>query len=145
MKRYIRSSKQSSDSYEYKGVKIYNKDGYYYIFLGPKGTNRMDFESDKAAREYIDSIKSNIQSSTDIEEYPEVSYHVYELDEYGDEIDVIESFSTLDEAIAFAETCDFPTHICFIPGTDPDDDPDYEEYLEYNYEYEPYEVVWESN
>ena len=81
--------------------------------------------------------------------YPGVSYVVYELeydpdiDDY-EELDGIDGFDTLDEAIEFAKSQDFPTHIVFVPSVDPDDDPDYADFLQNNYEYEPYEVVWES-
>ncbi len=64
MYRYIRSS-----SYEYKGYPIYyDKDsGNYHIFIEPMGKGRMDFESDKAAEEYIDDIydSSKITCSDD--------------------------------------------------------------------------------
>lgn len=43
---------------EYKGYTIYrdNDAGEYYIYTQSKGEGRMDFESDKEAQEYIDSI-----------------------------------------------------------------------------------------
>lgn len=49
MKRYIKCS-----SYEYRGYKIYVDDVGAHIYLGPKGTQRMDFETDEAASEWID-------------------------------------------------------------------------------------------
>lgn len=75
-----------------------------------------------------------------------IRYVVYECDPDDDyeEVDSIDGFDTLDEAIEFAKSQDFPTHIVFVPSVDPDDDPDYADFIQNNYEYEPYEVVWES-
>ena len=75
---------------------------------------------------------------------PPVWYSVYELDEDGDELDEVDSFDTPEEAIAFAKKQSFPTHVVFVPGTDPDDDPEYRRYLRGHYDYEPFEIVWES-
>ena len=92
-------------------------------------------------------MKRYIKSESSIHDrYAEIPiyFKVYEIDEDGEELDPIDSFDTLEEAIEFAKTCDFYTHICFIPGMDPDDDPGYSEYLEYTYDYEPYEIIWSS-
>ena len=87
---------------------------------------------------------SVIQANDDYSEY-NIWFAVYELDEDGYEVDRVESFDNLDDAIQFAESQDYPTLVCFVPEVDPDDDPDYAEYIEYNYDYEPYEVVWSSD
>ena len=76
--------------------------------------------------------------------YPPISYAVYELNEDGNELEELEHFDTEKKAIAWAKKQPFPTHVVFFPEEDPDNDPDYAEYIEYNYDYEPYEVVWES-
>ena len=82
----------------------------------------------------------------DEDDYPGVSYVVYELDpDDGSEVDSVEGFDSEEEAISFAKSCSFPTHVVFVPNEDPDNDPNYAEYIEYAYSYEPYEVIWESN
>ena len=75
---------------------------------------------------------------------PSVWYSVYELDKDGNELDEVDSFDTPEEAIAFAKKQSFPTHVVFVPEADPDDDPEYRRYLRDHYDYEPFEVVWES-
>lgn len=51
---------ESLQSYQYKGVTIYydRSEGAWYVYTESKGRGRMDFESDRAAEEYIDSITS---------------------------------------------------------------------------------------
>ena len=75
-----------------------------------------------------------------------IQYVVYELDPENDyeELNSIQTFSSLADAKKFAQSCDFPTHIVFVPTMDPDDDPDFAEWLEENFEIEPYEEVWRS-
>ena len=75
---------------------------------------------------------------------PPVWYSVYGLDENGNELDEVDSFDTPEEAIAFAKKQPFNTHVVFVPEADPDDDPEYRRYLRNHYDYEPFEVVWES-
>jgi len=49
MKRVIRCS-----SYQYHGVTIYEEDGYWYIYTGPRGTGKIEFADEEEAEEYID-------------------------------------------------------------------------------------------
>lgn len=71
-------------------------------------------------------------------------FRVYELED-GEEIDYFEEFKSLEDAIEFADNLDISAHVVMIPNFDPDDDPYFEEWLEDNCEYEPYEVVYENN
>ena len=95
--------------------------------------------SAKEAKIVADAIGWEFEDNTS--SYPPISYAVYELNEDGNEL---EDFDTEKKAIAWAKKQPFPTHVVFFPEEDPDNDPDYAEYIEYNYDYEPYEVVWES-
>lgn len=72
------------------------------------------------------------------------SFHVYELGEDGEEVDNLGEFDTEELAIDFAKNQSVPTHVVFVPKIDPDDDPDYEDYLEMFTPYKAYEVIWES-
>ena len=95
--------------------------------------------------EASESLDDNEEEFDDEDDFPGVSYVVYELDpDDGSEVDSVEGFDSEEEAISFAKSCSFPTHVVFVPNEDPDDDPNYAEYIEYAYSYEPYEVIWES-
>lgn len=64
MKRYIKqSSTRGVRAEEYKGTVIYKDEstGYIYVYTQPRGEGRMEFESIREAKEYIDSIDSNSQ------------------------------------------------------------------------------------
>ncbi len=90
-------------------------------------------------------MKRMIVSSNETDGY-NYYFKVYELDEDGEELDPIESFDDLEEAIKFAT--DYTSkegtfaHIVMVLEIDPDDDPDLAEWYEYNVPYEPYEEVW---
>ncbi len=99
-----------------------------------RNTSSIYNDDDVYDEEFDESEYSNIP----------IYYTVYELNEDGDEVESVEAFESLNKAIDFAKSCDFSTHICFVPEMDPDDDPGYAEYIEYAYDYEPYEVVWSS-
>lgn len=91
-------------------------------------------------------MKRYIHSDRNVD--PTYSFAVYEVDSDGDEIDSLESFEDLNDAIDFAtsysEENDTFAHIVFVPDVDPDDDPDAAERYEYNSPFEPYEVVWDN-
>lgn len=89
------------------------------------------------------SYSDDDYSDDDYSDY-EVSFVVYELDEDGYELDSVEAFDDLDDAIKFAKSQEYPTHIVFVPEVDPDDDPNYADYLDYHYDYSAYEIVWSS-
>lgn len=88
--------------------------------------------------------KYPVTASTSTESSDYIIFSVYELDEDGDEVDNLDSFTTLDEAVAFAQEQGTLAHVVAVPTTDPDDDPEIAEWFEYNSEYEPYEVVWSN-
>lgn len=88
--------------------------------------------------------KHPVTASTSAESSDYIIFSVYELDEDGDEVDNLDNFTTLDEAVAFAQEQGVLTHVVAVPTTDPDDDPEIAEWFEYNSEYEPYEVVWSN-
>ncbi len=94
------------------------------------------------AKVVADAIGWNLEDNTP--SFPPIWYSVWELTEDGEEIDELDRFDTKEKAIAFAKKQSVPTHVVFLPEEDPDDDPDYAEYIEYTYDYEPFEVVWES-
>ena len=104
-----------------------------------------NIDLEKATREeVIETLKREFEDededSDEDDEEINYSYVVYELDEEGDEVDSLESFDTLEEAITFAEKQPFPTHIVYVPDQDPDD----YGYPETPDDYEAYEVVWSS-
>lgn len=115
-----------------KDGRCYNKDCDAYdpfsqYFDDPERIDEDDDDSDEDDDEDSDEIT--------------YTYVVYELDEEGDEVDSLESFNTLEEAITFAEKQSCRTHIVYVPDQDPDD---------YGYpdtpdDYEAYEVVWSSD
>ena len=98
---------------------------------------KYSFEDDDSDLELDDEEDEEYE-----EDDEEISYSfvVYELDEEGDEVDSLEGFATLEEAIAFAEKQSCQTHIVYVPDADPDD----YGYPEPPDEYEAYEVVWSS-
>ena len=56
MKRYIKSSTNSNIG-EYKGYKIYESPEGCYIYTEQKGQGKVEFPTEKEAREYIDTLK----------------------------------------------------------------------------------------
>ena len=79
---------------------------------------------------------------------PSYSFAVYEIEPDGDEIDSLESFEDLDEAINFAEAFSEQTgkftHVVMVPDQDPDSDPDIAEWYQNFCPFEPYETVWDN-
>ena len=98
--------------------------------------------SAKEAKIAADAVGWGLEDSTP--SFPPIKYSVWELTEDGEETDELDRFDTEKEAISFAKKQPFPTHVVFLPEEDPDNDPDFAEYIEYHYDYEPYEVVWSS-
>lgn len=91
-----------------------------------------------------DVLTKVIKADSNVDDRFTYHFRIYELDEDGDEVDVVDGVDTLDEAIEVAKNQEFDTHIVFCPNVDPDDDPEIAEWYEYNSEYEPYEIVWEN-
>jgi len=98
---------------------------------------KYSFEDDDSDLELDDEEDEKYE-----EDDEEISYSfvVYELDEEGDEIDSLEGFATLEEAIAFAEKQSCQTHIVYVPDADPDDFG----YPDTPDEYGAFEIVWSS-
>ena len=75
-----------------------------------------------------------------------VHYRVYELDDFGEEIDCIKSYSSKDAAIKYAKQYsannDVDTHVVACPIDE--DNQEVREYFEYELQIEPYEVIYES-
>lgn len=69
LKRYLKCS-----SYEYQGYKIHVDDAGAHIYLGPKGTRRMDFETEDAASEWIeDQLHSDEDRSNSVNDVVNIS------------------------------------------------------------------------
>lgn len=93
--------------------------------------------------DYVNDIKGSDESNTNYEDL--IRYRVYECDpDDYEEIECVDSFLTAEEAIEFAQSCDFPTHVVISSEIDPDDDPEFAEWFEYECKYDPYEVIWTS-
>lgn len=85
------------------------------------------------------------------EELVKFSYAVYDLipDEDDEEHfieadDAVKEFDSESEAIKFAKSQDYLTHVVFIPRPDSDAGPEYREYIRQNSSYDDYEIIWSS-
>lgn len=72
------------------------------------------------------------------------NYVLFEVDEYGDEIDVLGTYPTLEKAKKKAETVKVRAHIVCVPKVDLDDDPAFMDEWEATVDYEPFEIVWSN-
>lgn len=76
------------------------------------------------------------------------TFDVYETDKEGNDVKFIKWFEDVNEAVDFAKTLSFPTHVIFNPNDDVaaeyDDDNDSWQFFEYPYSIDPLEVVWDS-
>ena len=72
------------------------------------------------------------------------SYVLFEVDEYGDEMDDLGVFPTLEKAKKKAETVKVRAHIACVPNVDLDDDPALMDEWEATVDYEPFECVWSN-
>lgn len=115
-------SSESLQSYQYKGVTIYydRSEGAWYVYTESKGRGRMDFESDRAAEEYIDSITSasTIQSSTyTLRTDGELIEQGYELDNVSMQSDIDLCKENKCKFIGYA-TDDSGDRICIVAEVD---------------------------
>lgn len=105
------------------------------LILGGNYTNKtIKYEWD-----IVDDIESNGNQVTDEDNDSTISqFYVYELDEDGDELDIVGSFTTDKEAIEFSSKYSnensIPTHVVFVPEMSYDSD--YEDFG-----YKPYEII----
>ena len=72
------------------------------------------------------------------------SYVLFEVDENGDEMDILGTFSKLETAKKKGKAFKGHAHIVCVPKVDLDDDPDLMDDWEANVDYEPFECVWNN-
>ena len=108
-----------------------------------------DDEDDEDNWEDNEDYKDDYDNDEYEYEDPTYFFSVYELDDEGEELDMVAILESEEAAIAKAkdlikEGIIKQAHVVLVPDQDPDDDPAIAEWYEYNCEYEPYEVVWSS-